>query len=1201
MPRIFLPAATTKNNVLLGEESETQQCHPESECQRDVFSFREADGMEDDENHDDDATESGVETSSERSLDLLPQRDLELASERFDRETGGNDEHGKVSTIIGQRSGQQSSSLPVAAGGAESTTTPGRASAGEPRSERVTTERFSGTRPHHNGKPLPPLSRRAAGERHDHHEDETQAGSTEEGEEHKRGKEEMPEPSCLGRERVAHVHTTTNVTAATIPQAEAFLSSPSHLVDGSATPGSSDYDLRLENDGDEFAADMKGNDSERGPKRQKRKEISAAITDFTLGQRSLSSEHEQKRDRTGKEGDRNRAHETFKVVFHAQTIGLTLATDEDFIVVCDKIVLQPPSTTPSSIPLPKVSAEAKGNSTPFSHHTAATKNALDKVSVGDRVLAVGRTTTTGMRLSDVWRMVVRGPRPLEILFQRNLDQTVKKASSILSGSSGSKLLGNAGTQDCIGDRIIMPMCNADAHNSSAGAMTGAAAPAAPAAATPCKRPLGGLEQPSRACLLDVISDIATQEGSLPDFLPLTATHDAPRRQHECRREGVATGRPKSVDMATTSTAGLGDLSEGDDRLHELAATGHLFTKRDEQIRAGHVQSGVRKKSAHEGPASARQNVQQTVAGAPPNGRLDEGEAESTVATEVNVSTAIIAQRLGVRRDQQLEIRSTPNDNHNDMTSIPLRGNCNERGDESTSDTNATRAVASRAVSSRSSSSTSATVGTVVIPTSTEVTRILAKLGPKGVSELTLYKNLTFDELSRVSRYAGMNLSKRLRKATMAERLNSLCSQEGALALELRNVRNGTDEEATGQNTDGGTGRGDGGRASGIARAKRRENGKRLLKASASNATPTVAHYAQSSSTTSRQTRDPTPERPTTAATSTPPFTAARSEASVRKAILAPPSSEMSLSLDFEPASLRSSTQRPDQLRTSSLPSSPRSGEMCTEGRKRNRADGARRSPASIARNMGHLGGDSENNFPPPPTSIFPVSTSGIKATPLAMAQAAPQVLESRCNTPAPRQNHELTIIPSATTSTTAVAGRQSEERLYGDHRHGDDRDWDDWEYVDAARLVAGDRNNDKHDEASWWQQDSDGDWSACSSPTAKSLPFSTRHHREEQQRQRMPDKAAADSVADADVECKPGANRRNPLLGGSSHESGFSAGLSGAGPDDAVGYGLDRRTGVTCDDVNERSWWGRFFIERGLTALPQGNLRPVRTVGTQVR
>ncbi|CAN0209751.1 unnamed protein product, partial [Ectocarpus sp. 12 AP-2014] len=77
---------------------------------------------------------------------------------------------------------------------------------------------------------------------------------------------------------------------------------------------------------------------------------------------------------------------------------------------------------------------------------------------------------------------------------------------------------------------------------------------------------------------------------------------------------------------------------------------------------------------------------------------------------------------------------------------------------------------------------------VVVPTATEVTSILAKLGPKGASELALYKNLTFDELVRLCRYTGgVDLSKRLPKATMAESLSSLCSERGALAVELRNA------------------------------------------------------------------------------------------------------------------------------------------------------------------------------------------------------------------------------------------------------------------------------------------------------------------------------------------------------------------------------------------------------------------------------
>ncbi|CAN0213423.1 unnamed protein product, partial [Laminaria digitata] len=53
----------------------------------------------------------------------------------------------------------------------------------------------------------------------------------------------------------------------------------------------------------------------------------------------------------------------------------------------------------------------------------------------------------------------------------------------------------------------------------AGTGTGAAAGTAVGAtpsSTSTRRPLGGLERPSRDCLLDIISDIATQEDSLPE-------------------------------------------------------------------------------------------------------------------------------------------------------------------------------------------------------------------------------------------------------------------------------------------------------------------------------------------------------------------------------------------------------------------------------------------------------------------------------------------------------------------------------------------------------------------------------------------------------------------------------------------------------------------------------------------------------------
>ncbi|CBN77730.1 hypothetical protein Esi_0062_0094 [Ectocarpus siliculosus] len=93
---------------------------------------------------------------------------------------------------------------------------------------------------------------------------------------------------------------------------------------------------------------------------------------------------------------------------------------------------------------------------------------------------------------------------------------------------------------------------------------------------------------------------------------------------------------------------------------------------------------------------------------------------------------------------------------------------------------------------------------VVVPTASEVTRILAKLGPKGASELALYKNLTFDELVKVCRYTGvMDLSKRLPKATMAERLSSLCSERGALAVELRNAGRASGGKAEGERGIGG--------------------------------------------------------------------------------------------------------------------------------------------------------------------------------------------------------------------------------------------------------------------------------------------------------------------------------------------------------------------------------------------------------------
>lgn len=518
---------------------------------------------------------------------------------------------------------------------------------------------------------------------------------------------------------------------------------------------------------------------------------------------------------------------SFTVVFIAQKLGLTIAQDDaGNIIVCDR-----------------EESNTHGNSSA----------GRGMVSIGDRVINVGGTSVAGMNISEVERMLVRGPRPLEVVFRRM-------------------------------PRVLKPQGARDRANKPAPTQQGEVLKAI----STSEQPLGGLERPSRDCLLDAISNIATQEDSLAEAhlfngMPWgsgvreavevggtgagareKSTSSSGNRTSNRAVKGKGGNRPtpardsrgtcqpppkNSLTSAasprqarnrvpdTTGAApfstvinGTSDAQARETRQpsKEIPATDAALPKQarnyvpdmmsvapsvinDVSDTQARVTSQAPKANSTAGaapPKQARNYVLGTLSVAPfstvgsgasgaqgesrsgsPHWEMPEGLASTPpdiVRTSTNVGQAVSALRL-----VQPSAQGRGTESSRDVNGSGALGKKRPKSKKASGDSAPASNPPDRPRDNSVASSAGAGVGApgsnkkvpVVIPNMDEVIRILAKLGSKGVSELTLYKSLTFDELVRVSRYAGVDLSKRLSKVAMAERLNSLYVEKGILRRE----------------------------------------------------------------------------------------------------------------------------------------------------------------------------------------------------------------------------------------------------------------------------------------------------------------------------------------------------------------------------------------------------------------------------------
>ncbi|CAM9555351.1 unnamed protein product, partial [Pylaiella littoralis] len=123
-------------------------------------------------------------------------------------------------------------------------------------------------------------------------------------------------------------------------------------------------------------------------------------------------------------------HTTFSVVFMTQSLGITLAAatashdDDDIdgsgslLVVCDK--------------------EEK--------HAATTPTS--QIRIGDRLIAVEGTSIAGLDVGSVERMIVRGSRPLEMVFRRRQQRPVSSGGAGLPATAATNLVLSTYTAMC---------------------------------------------------------------------------------------------------------------------------------------------------------------------------------------------------------------------------------------------------------------------------------------------------------------------------------------------------------------------------------------------------------------------------------------------------------------------------------------------------------------------------------------------------------------------------------------------------------------------------------------------------------------------------------------------------------------------------------------------------------------------------------
>ena len=859
---------------------------------------------------------------------------------------------------------------------------------------------------------------------------------------------------------------------------------------------------------------------------------SAAVADVLSTGNKRARVHDRRRSDEGKrqaytsidnqqQADPTQEDDTFSVVFVTVALGITLAappsSDADgTLVVCDM------DTTPNTC-----------------------ADATSKICIGDRLIAVGDTSAAGLSVDRVQRLIVRGSRPLQMTFRR-------RRSSPDGGATAAKKK---------------------------------------------QRPLGGLERPSRDCLLDTISNIATHEDSLlPDSQPqwpeyqdttqarmVAGVSSGGRSENGHLGDGLS--RPRNNTAARPSrsllqptpplqssfTPGRRHTPDGNacDGRPERKPVLNQPVKPSPSAQAspsptvssslpvtevGLLTPGATSEETQAALLKAATSSNTLPASPPPhreNGRaetptpdvqetLEDIRAPQAQAALTNVvppaepepSARTPAQTSGGRgslagtaeegkpkRPKSANKKKRKKDGGGALgaaTSAGVsstQGIGNGRGLNTAVDANnngsdkagLARSLSSgggkcgsiigtgRQVTPQASSSTED--ATALVPTAAEVSRILAKLGARGVSELALYKNLTFDELVKICRYTGgIDLSKRLPKATMAERLNFLCVEQGALTQELQAA------------------------AGAEARA---ETGEGLTRMAQS---PREAEHLN------------------VGALSTPALEVA-----------AP-------SRSFGPVTL-----------PSNMHAEPPSVQFAASPPTLRRPSHAHGNVRAIPRNLR-------------PSSLL--STPLTASTTTTLHQQLP-LSSPRGSNPSSRGRNVLpSSLPTSTPPTTS-----QEERGGGKvgSVEDDQHCWEDWNFLDSAggcgRSGAPGREKGGHregggvdEEAAWWSQEPDHrDWSPCSSPTADpatavAAPRSRSYP------------ASSTSAGEPSWDGEGGdggARRRNPLLPPTMSSS------AGQGKQGSIAQSL---------------WSGRFPGQGlGFASLPKWILRSVRSVGTQVR
>lgn len=868
----------------------------------------------------------------------------------------------------------------------------------------------------------------------------------------------------------------------------------------------------------------------------------------------------------------------FSVVFVAQQLGLTLATAEaaddsdggrddkksSVVVVCQ---LDPVAATPDS--------------------------PLTKLRVGDCVVAIGEVSTAGLGLEEIERRIVRGPRPLTMSFRRG------------GGGYGS------GTESSTPCRKI-----------------GIATP------TLWKRPLGGLEQVSRVCLLDVISDIATQEDSIPESqLRLHASpvgvQDNEDRQKASRSrsntleiamDGIENSGGSAMVLGADArnargqrAGGCAQVAVADQNARCSApvsgAAEKYTTGTPTQLSASTCDERAQQKQAitittgdHHGSLLSRGRISGPTAPIakryPPteegSSRTEDQDASPTLHSRVALSSSCCgaveqepcsspstAFGLGGMNTQNITPRRDDADGRTSLVPPPLllpvdtvgskRGPPSQdalpvafdgsvailggagsaensparpsggaaRGRTSTKRPKIAKKKKTAAGDDSSGvTPTSAKQKRAVVeaPTSAEVMLILRKLGIKGVSELTLYKDLTVDELAQLYRYVGLNVSKRLPKAVMAERLNALCAETGALADERRRCL------AT-----GGSGGGHSGAV--VARELATENSitAELLLAHARAEPPAetairypVVHAAACASIAST----PAQNAPLLSQPHQHPLPCFFSPPPSRLALLPPSSPTSSLakvaSIAHRTITDKATADLPPRTTATSPPSPP-----------------PPLPPPPLLPPLFLGGGD----FSSDDLRLAAGKESANPAEIMAHSSAATATaLLDTTTTRLPwqhqqqQQRHATSSAAEATTSATRNDAWEA----------GAGAEWSDWNFNEHARAAptapavtaaankrehsrttdtngsyagnADHSDGDDEEEASWWQiHGSDDDWSACSSP-----PLSPRQRR--RRRQSARDSQEKMNVGE-DVNWRH--LRRNPLLPPPAVASAASASLFG--------------------------------------------------------